>query len=1168
MASPAGLTVTVSPSASAFFAGEVFTASITFRNTATPLPEPTRDGNANVGTPHGGWAPHQLQPQRTTTGKGHARAASTAAALTSWAGASSGEETGTANTSSFPLTPPRGGPSAGGGAQHGFASPPSSSYGRTVSSGHAPHPSLSASASTLQQQQQHLGPPSTGAALAAHSPITARRPLLRSPSSSSSTYSRSFSAVPGSYDPDAEADLPVRKGLIGKPAPPAPTDPLPSPASSSNGLYGGGPRRPGSFRHARTQSMAAPFAATTGPVSLQNTGGGGGGAERPHVGLRSVTAPNSVASNRPGAPRRSSSVRGLVAAFEQMEGRQPRSPSDPRAHGASEDTEDSSPPLTAQRPDFPDDAAFPISRSSSAPAPPHFPRRPTFGHRRVPSNFPYASGSRARLSTLSLASDGSGSEDADDEDDRLATRHNAGNGFYGMGKNETMESVDEAKYASHARPVARRLFSTPAGPANGLIGPPPPLARGPDLNRSISYGHAPTSSTPALTHPPNTLVLLWAFAHLEGSFEVDESLIKPAEFLEVKRLLVGGIGGVGLGGGTLEERKTGGGWREWLGWGGGSGAGGGSSSSSSRGGTGRGGAAGSGGGRTASATASSDDLRGGASLEERKRKVIEERAVPILSCPPSILAVDLVLKPGESKTFTFSMRVPADLPPSFRGKSIKFNYELVVGTNRTAVSPSMLVNPDEPLRPRSLGGKSSSSRVMKVPIRLYNHVGMTGARPFYDLTNPVIYQRDEAIVKDEVETKEKGAAVAVARRTDTEKEDFENYATNLLSSLTVDSHPDLSPTLRTTFSPSLLEAPPELRPEMGSHRGTGAVEGFGQEVDEADGCKAAVEIVSRNSQKVSYDINKDGNQVASLTLVKSAYRLGETVNGSVLVNSGEGRVLRVSARLETHELVETSIATMPAPTMRQITRRLHAEHHEMVLDSERVGFALAIPSGATPDFGTSGVKLQWTVRLSFLVIPPAPEGPAPAPTPRRGTTPLGAPPGGNGENRSSSNGTATPPRGGAGHGRSRSFAYGFEPAVPLTLPPPPAIAPSGATHLMPVAPSSAAAAAEEPYAHRPPHDLSYRAVPDLGYVPVLFSSSAAAAGSDGPPAPGPLQKAASGAHHRPTPSVSAAARAQSPFGNGSAVLVPAKVETVECSIPIKVYPGNTPFRPTISIFEA
>lgn len=48
---------------------------------------------------------------------------------------------------------------------------------------------------------------------------------------------------------------------------------------------------------------------------------------------------------------------------------------------------------------------------------------------------------------------------------------------------------------------------------------------------------------------------------------------------------------------------------------------------------------------------------------------------------------------------------------------------------------------------------------------------------------------------------------------------------------------------------------------------------------------------------MSYDINKDGYMVATLTLVKSSYRLGETVNGSVVINSGEGRVLRVSTNL-------------------------------------------------------------------------------------------------------------------------------------------------------------------------------------------------------------------------------------------------------------------------------
>lgn len=92
------------------------------------------------------------------------------------------------------------------------------------------------------------------------------------------------------------------------------------------------------------------------------------------------------------------------------------------------------------------------------------------------------------------------------------------------------------------------------------------------------------------------------------------------------------------------------------------------------------------------------------------------------------------------------------------------------------------------------------------------------------------------------------------------KHDFETYATTLLDSVVTNSpelvhNPGLSPTLEATRSPELMEAPPALRPEMSSHRGGGAAavalngEGFGVDVDEANGCKAAVEIVSRNSQK-------------------------------------------------------------------------------------------------------------------------------------------------------------------------------------------------------------------------------------------------------------------------------------------------------------------------------
>lgn len=297
----------------------------------------------------------------------------------------------------------------------------------------------------------------------------------------------------------------------------------------------------------------------------------------------------------------------------------------------------------------------------------------------------------------------------------------------------------------------------------------------------------------------------------------------------------------------------------------------------------------------------------------------------------------------------------------------------------------------------------------------------------------------------------------------------------------------------------------------------------------------------------------------------------------------------MSIRLETHEQIETSISTKSAPQVRATTARLHSEHHEMTLDSARIGFALAIPSGATPDFATSGVKLQWSVRLSFLVIPPSPaQDPPPRSAPSGGSwSGLRSPPSADPSSRT--------------HGRSKSFAHGFQPAISLTLPDTPLSVPNGAAHLMPVhsqsqpqsqsksatlddrrrsiTPNASAVATGAAAAHVDPH-TAYRAVPDLGFVPVLFASAM----PEPPPAPGPLQRSAHG--HKRDMSLGAMP-AQRPPSSAPAnvVLVPAKVDTVECSIPIKVYPGsaflllsdeidlltrrnrNTAFRPTVTIFD-
>ena len=59
------------------------------------------------------------------------------------------------------------------------------------------------------------------------------------------------------------------------------------------------------------------------------------------------------------------------------------------------------------------------------------------------------------------------------------------------------------------------------------------------------------------------------------------------------------------------------------------------------------------------------------------------KSIPILSTAQSILFVDLQLRPGERKSFSFKHTLPLGIPPSFKGRALKSSYSLVVGTQRS-----------------------------------------------------------------------------------------------------------------------------------------------------------------------------------------------------------------------------------------------------------------------------------------------------------------------------------------------------------------------------------------------------------------------------------------------------------------------------------------------------
>lgn len=133
---------------------------------------------------------------------------------------------------------------------------------------------------------------------------------------------------------------------------------------------------------------------------------------------------------------------------------------------------------------------------------------------------------------------------------------------------------------------------------------------------------------------------------------------------------------------------------------------------------------------------SSPGLNGSGVVEEEE--VDPEVPLPTFEVPQVMLAVDLSLGPGESRTCkshpyhyfnyyhpkiylivdTYTLPLPDNLPPTFKGRSLKFSYQFVVGTCRAGSSPHS---------PTGVGksgssGANSVSRVMKVPIRVYNNV--------------------------------------------------------------------------------------------------------------------------------------------------------------------------------------------------------------------------------------------------------------------------------------------------------------------------------------------------------------------------------------------------------------------------------------------------------------
>jgi len=326
---------------------------------------------------------------------------------------------------------------------------------------------------------------------------------------------------------------------------------------------------------------------------------------------------------------------------------------------------------------------------------------------------------------------------------------------------------------------------------------------------------------------------MMGYAQIQGNFMIDEALIDASEFEEVKaKGVVGGKSGGGVVG--VDNRRA----TSWTGLG-------------------------------AFGNLNLGSLFGvnqPSSLAEMRDQA-SSKSIPVLSTPPSILFVDIQLTPGEERSFTYSFKLPRNLPPSHRGRALRISYSLVITTQRPGQSGQQL-------------------STAEIPVRIFSNLDGTrpkfpadkeyGRQPKYNLKSPIILLRDQArtsTVKGSADTSpEKSPPVQrpkSARRSSTysdkpiesSREDFMDFVDKLLSSLG-------KMPISATDSTSNLNIPRTPSPTPT------------RETISKCTCREAIDVALKKGSKMGvFEIGKNGITVAKLTLPRAVYKLGETVEG-------------------------------------------------------------------------------------------------------------------------------------------------------------------------------------------------------------------------------------------------------------------------------------------------
>ncbi|KAF3008618.1 hypothetical protein E8E13_008121 [Curvularia kusanoi] len=402
--------------------------------------------------------------------------------------------------------------------------------------------------------------------------------------------------------------------------------------------------------------------------------------------------------------------------------------------------------------------------------------------------------------------------------------------------------------------------------------------------------------------------LMMGYAQIMGSFTLDGSLINQAPFEEVKRKgVVGGQGGGGVVG--VEKPKRESGLFGALGWG--------------------------------NIGESLGGLLGPtepSSIREM-RSTASSKTVPLITTPQSILFVDLKLAPGESRSYTYSFTLPRGLPPSHKGRSMKVNYHLTIGTQRAGSTRDQQV------------------KQVDVPFRVFGSVNGRGDILGHDLMSPYIILRDQARTASIDAVAGSNMALAAKKAAASRKPSQDPFAEFL------------------TYIDNLLERP-RNNSSMGLLSPTDTLPGRSSIAEEhhPQTMKESIDMAilrsnltgAANQSANRFEIARSGRRVAVIMLARPAYRLGETMSAVIDFTDSHIPCYSIHISLETSEKVDPAIALRSNASIYRVTKKAHASFSENALFAQKLAFSPTIPPNATPEFITSGVSLEWKLRIEFI----------------------------------------------------------------------------------------------------------------------------------------------------------------------------------------------------------